>query len=76
MDSSVQTGFIIAAIAIGCAMQPVQGHDPAGARLSGRNPLSAISDVLRSREKRKLDDQCFVRSARAITSGCHDTWSL
>jgi hypothetical protein len=69
MDSSVQTGFIIAAITIGCAMQPIQGHDPAAARLSGRNPLSAINDVLRTREQRRLEGKCFGSATRAVFVG-------
>ncbi len=65
MNSSVQTAFLVVSIAIGCAIQPVAGHDPLAGRLAGRNPISAIKEVLRSREQRKADGQCFSRLTRA-----------
>ncbi len=61
MNNPVQAAIIVIAIAIGCAMQPVTGHDPSAGKLGGRNPLGAINEVLRSRNQRKLDASCFIR---------------
>lgn len=65
MFTQLQTAFAVVAVAIGCTMLPVTGHDPSGGRLSGRNPLSAINDVVRSREQRKADAKCFVTLTHA-----------
>jgi hypothetical protein len=61
VNSQIQTAFVVASIAIGCAIQPLAGHDPSAGRLGGRNPLGALNEVVRSREQRKLDGQCFIR---------------
>lgn len=74
MFNQIQMSFLVLAMGMGCAMLPLSGHDPSGGKLGGRNPLGAINDVLRSRDQRRVDGECFGTLTRdaliAHRDGC------